>query len=74
MRALSLGDVFAPGESCDVDTMALERYAASPPMLTVVVMAYLPSLAWRLDQLVCSYVRRSVLRRDDFDRRPARTW
>ncbi|KAJ8602337.1 hypothetical protein CTAYLR_004210 [Chrysophaeum taylorii] len=54
-QKLGLGPMF--GRSCDVDAGALEARASDPPKLTVVVMAYLPEMAWRLDELVCAYSR-----------------
>lgn len=52
-------EVFRAGPSCEV---AEARLASSePPQVTIVVMAYLPSLNWRLEKLVCAYARSYVV-------------
>ena len=54
---VKLGDFIDP-VSCAVDSDRLLTIARRcPPQLTAVVMAYLPSMAWRLEKLVCGYGR-----------------
>jgi len=57
-HALMLSTEIYDLETCDVyEDRLVSRAQNAPPQLSIVVMAYLPSMSWRLERLVCGYAK-----------------